>query len=87
MRNTYSKYLLEELFDGRDELGERLALVVGHGLGEGEHLRGLELSAEQVEREGRALARAARRLGRRRRRLAAAASVFNLDLRILYSRI
>lgn len=64
--------LLEELLDGRHELGQHLALVGAERLREGEHLRRLELAAEQVQREGAAGARAARRRRLRRRRQPAA---------------
>lgn len=58
---TLSVYLLEELFDGRHQLLQRLALVGGERVGVGEHLRGLEAAAEQVERERVAVTRRRRR--------------------------
>lgn len=54
--------LLEEFLDWRHQLLQRLALVVGERVRVGEHLRGLEAPAEQVEREWVAVFRARRRL-------------------------
>lgn len=68
-------YLLKEFLNRRHELNERLPLLLGERLREGEHLSRLELSTEQVQSERGTLTRSSRRLRRGRRRLAATAAI------------